>query len=299
MHLIASKSRRCITLSGAALLILAASIVGAAQATPQQPAPAPAPTPAPLSPKAGVIKLMAYFTDTASKKVLLQRKRFYLIRGSRDQNKDLVNKINTQAPVSRDCYYHSKHASPSLLTWLRTNDCETIYCRKLLQADVDAVDEFQTAKKVALNEKALANNSDLALEWLPVYLDESIRSGFFKQQQDEFKAIFLGSSSKVVSSVMTDQTGIAYFTKVLPGTYLISNILPTELKDRGTGEVFNCEVTIKEGELAKEYGVLLSEPKDAKEGKCRQVSIKFPTCGLETAAARQRSLGTISFWPGN
>src|SRR5438876_1419239 len=70
----------------------------------------------------GVIRLkVKYKSGDATRE--LARKRFFLIKGSLDDNKSLIEKIKQAETVSRDCYYRSKSASEALIKWLKENDC--------------------------------------------------------------------------------------------------------------------------------------------------------------------------------
>src|SRR5690242_3702530 len=57
----------------------------------------------------------------------LARKRFFLIPGTREQNQALVDAIERQPLVTRDCYYTKLGASAALLAWLKAGDCESVY----------------------------------------------------------------------------------------------------------------------------------------------------------------------------
>src|SRR5205807_765145 len=61
----------------------------------------------------------------------LARKRFFLVRGSLDDNKFLIENIKQTAVMSRDCFYRSKSASEALMKWLKEGDCESVYCREI------------------------------------------------------------------------------------------------------------------------------------------------------------------------
>jgi hypothetical protein len=74
---------------------------------------------------------------------------------------------------------------------------------------------------------------------------------------------------------MTDRNGTAYFTELEPGTYTLSNILPTEV---GTTSLsWNCEVKVKQDERAFEKPYLLSN-RNEKNVKCVAVEKPLPVC---------------------
>lgn len=213
----------------------------------------------------------------------LSRKRFFLIKGSVEDNKSLIDTINSQPLVSRDCYYRSKGASEKLIAWLKENDCQSVYCREIEQKSIegsDAVPEFQRA--VAAGEKEFGSR-DLARKWITVNLANELRSGFYKLQQQRLQA-FLNqaeslSHAKVVS-VMTDRNGTAYFTDIEPGVYVISSLQPIEMGN--SSSLWNCPITVKPSDLATEKPFLISNPenKDPRDrnSKCFSVEKPLPVC---------------------
>src|SRR5947208_2965679 len=105
-------------------------------------------------PAHGVIRLkVKYKSGDASKE--LARKRFFLIKGSLEDNRQLIDRIESVSLPSRDCYFRSKGASETLIKWLRENDCESLYCReiedKYLQG-TETVPEFKTAYDAGIRE---------------------------------------------------------------------------------------------------------------------------------------------------
>jgi len=229
----------------------------------------------------GVIRLrVRVATGDGAKATGLSRKRFFLIKGSLDENKTLVQTIEQQSAVSRDCYYRSIGASEALIAWLKQKDCESVYCREVAPEDVEgaaAVPEFQRA--IAAGEKEFGGR-ELARKWLVVNLSDDLRSGFYARQQQRLKELITQAeetSKAKVLSVMTDSFGTAYFTDIEPGTYIISNLIPTELGPMA--EIWNAEIKVKPGDLATELPFLISNPgnKDPRDKKnIKRVSLEKP-----------------------
>jgi hypothetical protein len=230
----------------------------------------------------GVIRIRVRLkTETSTKG--LSRKRFFLIKGSLAENKSLIEALDQQPVVSRDCYYQGIGASPALIAWLKENDCESVYCREVEKKDIEgtgAVPEFQRA--VATGEKQFGSR-ELARKWLSVNLPDELRSGYYKRQEKELGSLVKRaedlSKAKVIS-VMTDRNGTAYFTDLVPGTYVISNILSTEVGNNGL--LWNCELKVKAGDLATETPFLIQDIKDKKDKnvKCVGIIKPLPTCPL-------------------
>ena len=201
----------------------------------------------------------------------LARKRFYLLPGSIEHNRALLDAIERQPLVTRDCYYHKLGASQALIDWLKTGDCESVYCREVEQEFISgpkAVPEFATA--FAASQKEFRGD-ETARKWVTTNLDPNIRDGFYRNRQ---KAISTLLNESVVS-VMTDRNGTAYFTDLGPGTYVLSNVIPTELGQ--TVVTWNCEVQVKQGDLATEKPYLISNKKE-RLVKCVGVEKPLPAC---------------------
>lgn len=232
----------------------------------------------------GVIRLRVRM-KTGDAERGLQRKRFFLIKGSLVENRNLIQTIEQQSVVSRDCYYRGIGASEQLIRWLKENDCESVYCREVQENEIDsdhAVPEFQRAAVVG--EKELGTR-ELARKWLTVNLSSDIRDGFYKNRQQQLQPLIKqaeGASKTKVQSVMTDRNGSAYFTDLEPGTYLISNIIPTEFGE--SMETWNCEVTLKPDELGAEKLYVISNRKDKKDKlvKCVSTEKTLPACPAPT-----------------
>jgi hypothetical protein len=209
----------------------------------------------------------------------LSRKRFFLTKGSHQQNPSLVEEIERRTFVTRDCYYRSAGASDALIKWLNESDCESVYCREVQPDDIEgagAVPEFVAA--VAVGEKQFGSR-DLARKWLTLNLPEHLRNGFYNNRQNHLLASLKQAeevSGAKVLSVMTDRNGTAYFTDLEPGTYTLSNILPTEIDN--TNLIWNCEVQVKQDDRAFEKPFLVSNRKD-KNVKCVAIEKPLPVCG--------------------
>lgn len=225
--------------------------------------------------QSGVVRLRARvkLNDSAPLRGL-PRKRFFLIPGSLEQNRALVDAIERQPLVTRDCYYTKNGASTALIEWLKEADCESVYCRDVEQDFVigpKAVPEFATA--FAASEKEF-NNAIIARKWLTTNLSPNLRDGFYRDRKVAIEAL-LKQAGGAVQSVMTDRNGTAFFTDLTPGTYVISNLVPTEIGQ--TLATWNCELQIKPDDLASEKPYLISNRKD-RLVKCVAIEKPAPAC---------------------
>jgi hypothetical protein len=228
----------------------------------------------------GVIRLkVRYKSGDVTKE--LPRKRFFLIKGSLDDNKSLAEIMRQTTANSRECYYRSKGATEQLIKWLDDNDCESIYCRAIEERDLsgnDAVPEFKTAYGQALIELKTA---DLARRWLTNYLPAEIRDGYYRTRQRTLDGLIAQAeklSGKPVMSIMTDRKGTAYLTDIEPGTYTISNLIPSETDKSNI--LWLCEREVKAADLsiAMRRPFILSNEKDPKV-KCEVIEAPLPVCG--------------------
>ncbi len=227
----------------------------------QNPAPAPV-----VEPKIGSVKFTAQ-VDINGKTEKLDRKRFYLVRGNRQQHAELLKQVGETPVTSRDCYYaglrrNGRKISDDLFCWLKNNDCETPYCREVkTKEEALAIPEFATAYNQGIREYG---RSVLALKWLTTNLPDDIRDGFYRQQKPIMRQLIelarnygqeatqakKGSArpGEGYQSIMTDRLGNAHFLDVdiVPPegkkteTYLITNLMPIVFGD--TGYVWTCEV---------------------------------------------------------
>src|SRR5713226_6254483 len=227
----------------------------------------------------GVIRLkVKYKTGDVPKE--LPRKRFFLIKGSLEENRSLIEKIKQAASQSRECYYRSLGATDALIKWLKANDCESVYCREIEEKYVigsEAVPEFQAAYNQGLRD---FKTPELARRWLTTNLSPELRAGFYNRKQGVINALVAQAESATktkVMSVMTDRKGTAYLTGIEPGTYTISNLIGSETEK--TSILWACEKEVKAVDLAvaMKRPFTLSNEKDPKV-KCEIVERPLPVC---------------------
>jgi len=226
----------------------------------------------------GVLRLRVRVkADDASVLRGLARKRFFLIPGTLEQNRALIDAIDRQPVTTRDCYYKKLGASAALIDWLKEGDCESVYCRGVEKDYVTgpkAVPEFASA--FAASQKEF-RSEETARQWLTTNLAADVRDGFYRNRQGVLDAL-LKQAGGAVHSVMIDRNGTAYFTDLGPGTYVLSNVIPTELGQ--TLVTWNCEVQVKAGDLATEKPYLISNRKD-KLVKCVGIEKPKPICAAD------------------
>lgn len=227
----------------------------------------------------GAIRLkVRYKSGDATKD--LARKRIFLIKGSLEENKSLVEAIKQTTFSSRECYYRSQGASEQLIKWLGVNDCDSVYCRAIEDIYLsgnDAVPEFKSAYNQALAE---LKSPEVAHRWLPNYLPPEIRDGYRVSKQSRIDALMKQAetqSGKPVMSIMTDRKGTAYLTDLEPGTYTISNLIPSETEKSHI--LWLCEREVKAADLsiAMRRPFIMSNENDPKV-KCEVIERPLPVC---------------------
>jgi len=210
----------------------------------------------------------------------LPRKRFFLIKGSLDENSSLTQQIKQTNVPSRECYYRTHGASEALIKWLEENDCESVYCRQIEEKYIsggEAVPEFKAAYDQALHE---LKTPELARRWLANYLTAQIRDGYYNAKQQAIGNLTKQaetSTGKPVMSIMTDRKGTAYLTDIDPGIYTISNLVGSETNKSSI--LWICEREVKATDLwiAMKRPFTLSNEKDPKV-KCEVVERPLPAC---------------------
>src|SRR5581483_2422838 len=227
----------------------------------------------------GVIRLKVRYKSAAGMKDL-PRKRFFLIKGSLEQNQALTDTIKQTQFTSRQCYYRSHGTSDALLKWLDQKDCESIYCHEIEDKYIsgsEAVPEFKAAYDQALKE---LKTPEVARRWLPNYLPAELRDGYYKTRQQTIDALTKQAETatgKPVMSIMTDRKGTAYLTDLDPGVYTISNLVGSETEKSSILWICEREVKATDLYIAMKRPFMLSNEKDPKV-KCEVIERPLPAC---------------------
>lgn len=226
------------------------------------------PGPAQVAQPLGSIKIQGKLAKIGPKKEPPFRKRFYLLRGGLEANKDLVERLRTVEPSSRECFYCRSKASPAFIDWLKEKNCETPYCREITAEDVKKVPEFLTAYQKGLKQ---FRRPELARKWITTNLPTGLREGIYRQKKTLLASLLGGATP--IQSVMTDSNNAeANFIDIPMGEkkaekFFVSNLLPVEVD--GKGYIWACEIEVTAGKLA----TLLLHTK-----KCETIVRPLPAC---------------------
>jgi hypothetical protein len=211
----------------------------------------------------------------------LERKRFYLLRGGLNENKNLIEKLKTADLISRDCFYSQLNASPQFICWLKEKKCESPYCGEIEKTDIETVPEFKTAYQKSLRQ--FGNRPAIAEKWLTTNLAPPLKEGFYLKQKSLLETLLGGV--KPLQSAMTDSVTVkAIFIDIplnLSGKkeeiFLVSNLLPLEVGNKSY--IWACETEIGADKLAK---LVLKVPEGDKAIKGCEVIVKdLPVCKTE------------------
>jgi len=159
----------------------------------------------------------------------VQRKRFYLLARS-------AGSVDLATAPKREDFLQG--ASKQLLNWLDKHDCDSLYCPEYEAEYADAVKTVPEFKQAYDEGVRKYHNDKLALRWVMVNFPlKNVRTEYYRRK----KAWLEQAAQKAgrVSSVMTDEKGIGYFTGVKLGSYYVSNLTPL---DAG-GLLWDCQVT--------------------------------------------------------
>ncbi|HZI18866.1 MAG TPA: hypothetical protein VEY09_09745 [Pyrinomonadaceae bacterium] len=166
----------------------------------------------------------------------------------------------TKAPARAKFF---EGASPELMKVLDESGCDTLFCPELIGQYpklVEDVREFREAYAAGMRKY---KDRRLALEWLMVnFPRKELRMGYY-----ESKRAWLAEAAKrggAVASVMTNEDGEAFFTRIRLGRYYVSNLMPA-----GPARlVWDCEVTVPPPSKKELHSasVVMSAPKAGEEG---------------------------------
>ena len=222
---------------------------------------------------------------TATKTVVLKKKRFYLFRGDREANKTLIERLKAANVTSRDCFYCQLKASAEFMNWLKAGDgnCESVHCREITQEDITKVPEFQAAFQKGA--KPFAKKPELARKWLVTNLEPGFRTGFYDARKAMLDGLLkdLPEERLPVQSAMTDNSAsaLANFSSI-PLTaavekFVFANLIPIEIGEKSY--VWICDVEIGKDKKTP----ILDAPDSSKViKKCEVIVRDLPVCKAGT-----------------
>lgn len=177
----------------------------------------------------------------------LSRKRFYLLKGGLNENKELIDRLRAAEIKSRDCYYNDAKASVQFICWLKAENCESPFCRAVEADEIDKVPEFKAAYQKGLPQ--YKGRTDVARDWITTNMPPALVSGFYLERRKLTETLLAGS--KPIQSSMTDSVTVRAIFIDIPvtpptgrkgETFLVSNIVPIELG--GKSYLWACEVEV-------------------------------------------------------
>jgi len=224
---------------------------------------------------------------TASKTVVLKKKRFYLLRGDREANRILIERLNAANPTSRECLYCKLNASSQFMDWLMVGDgtCESVHCREITQEDIAKVPEFQAAYQKGT--KQFDKKPALAREWLVTNLEPGLRTGFYDARKAMIEDLMndLPTDRRFMQTAMTDNSGaaLAYFSNIplsaagAVDKFIFSNLVPIEIGEKSY--VWICEIDVGKDKKT----AILDAPDSSKVIKrCEVIVRDLPKCKAGT-----------------
>ena len=215
----------------------------------------------------------------------LSRKRFYLFNGSLATNKALVDRLKAAEIKSRDCYYTEQKASPQFICWLKVENCESPYCRKIKSDEVPKIPEFKAAYDANLKRPGIT--AAVALDWLTTSLPPTFSNGFYDERQALTTSLLGGVVP--LQSAMTDTAGVRATLIDIPvtltgdkktQTFFVSNITPIEIGAKSY--VWACEIEAGTEKLAK---LILPEPGKTVRN-CQTFVRELRTCSTGSCPAQ-------------
>ncbi|MDQ3219480.1 MAG: hypothetical protein M3Q26_01850 [Acidobacteriota bacterium] len=235
---------------------------------------------APQAPAVGSLEVSGR-VKIDGKQEKLSRKRFYLLRGGLNENKELVARLKAVEITSRDCFYSQMNASSEFICWLKAENCDSPYCRDATAEEVELVPEFLTAYKKGL--KQFRGRTAVAQDWLTTNLPPNLVSGYYRQRRALTDNLL--SDIRPLQSSMTDSVTVKAIFIDIPvsadgtnpktsGTFLVSNILPIEFGNKSY--VWACEVEVGPSKPAI---LRLQVPENNKPVKNCEVAVRdLPVC---------------------
>jgi hypothetical protein len=185
----------------------------------------------------------------------LQRLRFYALRRSVAQ----VPGINLSSYPRRADYF--KEVSKELRDLLEKHRCDTLYCPDLInqyESLTKTVPEFKKAYEIGLEK--YGGRERLALDWLMVnFPRKNLRTEFYDSKRRWLEKV--AEQAGAVASVMTNEKGEAFFMRLAPGLYHVSNLMPLEEGNL----IWDCAVTVPppSGKELHSATVTMTAPKEA------------------------------------